>query len=100
MTDPAAIHRLRDGNELICRIQTDLGIEMPYILCAPVLPRAKWGAIVPKLHILIHLDGRAHVILMSQMIALPGTQIGPSVGDAPPWRDEIGTAVDLLVSGF
>ena len=73
---------------------------MPYILCAPVLPRAKWGAIVPKLHILIHLDGRAHVILMSQMIALPGTQIGPSVGDAPPWRDEIGTAVDLLVSGF
>lgn len=95
-----AIHRLRDGNELICRIQTDLGIETPYILCAPVLPRTKWGAIVPKLHIVIHLDGIAHVILMSQMIALPGTQMGPVIGDASAWRDEIVAAVDLLVSGF
>lgn len=96
----AAIHRLRDGNELICRIQTDLGIETPYILCAPVLPRAKWGAIVPKLHIVIHLDGISHVILMSQMIALPASQIGPVIGDASAWRDEIVAAVDLLVSGF
>lgn len=96
----AAIHRLRDGDELICRIQTDLGIETPYILCAPVIPRAKWGAIVPKLHIVIHLDGISHVILMSQMIALPGSQIGPVIGDASAWRDEIVAAVDLLVSGF
>lgn len=96
----AAIHRLRDGDEFICRIQTDLGIETPYILCAPVLPRTKWGAIVPKLHIFIHLDGTAHVILMSQMIALPGSQIGPGNGDASAWRDEIVAAVDLLVSGF
>jgi hypothetical protein len=27
----AAIHRLRDGSELIYRIQTDLGIETPHI---------------------------------------------------------------------
>lgn len=96
----AAIHRLRDGNELICRIQTDLGVETPYILCAPIIPRAEWGTIVPKLHIVIQLDGIAHVILMSQMIALPGPQIGPVIGDASAWRDEIVTAVDLLISGF
>lgn len=96
----AAIHRLRDGDELICRIQTDLGLETPYILCAPVLPRSEWGAIVPKLHIVIQLDSTAHVILMSQMIALPAAQIGPVIGDASAWRDEIVTAVDLLVSGF
>jgi toxin CcdB len=95
-----AIHRLRDGSELVCRIQTDLGIETPYILCAPVMPRVEWGAMVPKLHIAIHLDGIPHVILMSQMIALPGSVIGPDIGDASAWRDEIVAAVDLLVSGF
>lgn len=94
------VHRLRDGSELVCRVQTDLGIETPYVLCAPVLPRAQWGAIVPKLHIAIHLDGIPHVIIISQMIALPGSAIGPAVGDASAWRDEIVAAVDLLVSGF
>ncbi|WP_169576978.1 CcdB family protein [Sediminimonas qiaohouensis] len=94
------IHRLRDGNELVCRIQTDLGIETPYILCAPVLPRSEWGALTPKLHISFQLDGISHVIIMSQMVALPGTQIGPVIGDASAWRDEIVAAIDLLASGF
>jgi toxin CcdB len=94
------LHRLRDGNELVCRVQTDLGLEMPYILCAPVLLRSEWGALTPKLHIPIQFDDLPHVIIMSQMIALPGTQIGPVVGDASAWRDEIVAAIDLLVSGF
>jgi toxin CcdB len=94
------IHRLRGGGELVCRIQTDLGIETPYILCAPVLPRSEWGALIPKLHISFQLDGIPHVIIMSQMIALPGTQIGPAIGDASAWRNDIVAAVDLLISGF
>ena len=94
------IHRLRDGSELVCRIQTDLGIETPYVLCAPVVPRSGWGALTPRLHIAFQLEGIPHVILMSQMIALPRTRIGAAVGDASAWRDEIVAAVDLLVSGF
>ncbi|MBK1637286.1 CcdB family protein [Rhodovulum adriaticum] len=94
------IHRLRSGNDLVCRIQTDLGIETPYILCAPVLPRSEWGALTPKLHIAFQLDGRSYVMLMSQMIALPAAEIGPAIGDASAWRDDIVAAVDLLVSGF
>jgi len=94
------IHRLRSGSELVCRIQTDLGIETPYILCAPVLPRSEWGALTPKLHITFQLDGSLYVILMSQMIALPAAEIGSAIGDASAWRDDIVAAVDLLVSGF
>jgi toxin CcdB len=37
---------------------------------------------------------------MSQIIALPGSQIGPVIGDGSDWRDEIVAAVDFLVSGF
>jgi toxin CcdB len=94
------IHRVRDGNELVCRVQTDLGIETPYILCAPVLPRSEWGALTPKLHIPILLDGSPHIILMSQLVAIPGRQMGSVIGDASAWRDEIVAAIDLLVSGF
>ncbi|MGS4947514.1 CcdB family protein [Meridianimarinicoccus sp. RP-17] len=94
------IHRLRDGAELVCRIQTDLGIETPFILCAPVFPRSEWGALTPKLHVAFQLDGHPYVVIMSQMVALPGAQIGPVVGDASEARDELVAAVDLLVSGF
>ena len=103
MTDPSAqgaIHRLRTGGELVCRVQTDLGVETPYILCAPVVPRAHWGALVPKLHIVIQIEGKAHVILMSQLLALPASALGPGVADASAWRDEMVAAVDLLVSGI
>lgn len=95
-----SIHRLRDGNEIVCRVQTNLGIETPYILCAPVLPRSEWGALTPKLHISFSYVGVLHVIIMSQMVALPGAQIGPVIGDASERRDEIVAAIDLLVSGF
>ncbi|WP_108259757.1 CcdB family protein [Mangrovicoccus ximenensis] len=94
------IHRTRDGRDLICRVQTDLGVDTPYVLCAPVLPRAEWGALVPKLHIPVRLGGVPHVILMSQMVAIPAREIGPVTGSAAAWRDEIVAAVDLLVSGF
>lgn len=94
------IHRLRDGYEIVCRVQTDLGIETPYILCAPVLLRSEWGALTPKLHIHIQLNDVPHVIIMSQMVAIPGAQIGSVIGDASAWRDEIVAAIDLLVSGF
>lgn len=94
------IHRIRDGDEIVCRVQTDLGIETPYILCAPVLPCSEWGALTPKLHILIHLDGVPHVVIMSQLVAIPGAQIGSIIGDASAWRDEIVAAIDFLVSGF
>lgn len=95
-----SIHQLLDGDELVCRVQTDLGVNTPYVLCAPVVQRLKWGALVPKLHIPILLSGVPHAIIMSQLVALPTTQLGAAIDDASAWRDEIVAAVDLLVTGF
>ena len=91
---------LRDGDELVCRVQTDLGVETPFVLCAPIIARSDWGALVPKLHIPIDFAGDPHVIVMSQMVALPSAQIGAKVGDASDQQDALVAAVDLLVSGF
>lgn len=95
-----AIYRLRDGEELVCRVQADLGAETAYILCAPIVLRSEWGALVPKLHLEVAVGDAACVILMSQLVALPRTELGPIVGDALDCRDDIIAAVDLIVSGF
>ena len=94
------IYRTRDGLDLVCRVQTDLGVETPFILCAPVLPRKAWGRLVPKLHLQFTLNGESHVILMSQLVALPASEIGSQIGTAEDLRDDIVAAVDLLVTGF
>lgn len=95
-----AIYRVRGGNELVCRIQTDLGVATPYLLCAPVVPRNTWGARVPRLHLEFDMEGEPYLVLMTQMLALPAGDLGAVVGSAGERRDEIVQAVDLLVVGF
>jgi toxin CcdB len=95
-----SLHRLRDRGELVCRIQTELGVETAYLLCAPVVQREAWGASIPRLHVPVDIEGELHLILMSQMVALPTRSLGPAVGSAAGERDAIVRAVDLLVLGF
>lgn len=95
-----AICRLRTGDELVCRIQTELGVATPFLLCAPVVRRDAWGPPIPRLHVATGIDGVAHLILMTQMLAIPARDLGAVVGSADPQRDAIIRAVDLLVTGF
>ena len=95
-----AIYRLRTGDELVCRIQTDLGVATPFLLCAPVVRRDAWGPPIPRLHIPVDIDDVAHLILMTQMLAIPASDLGAIVGDAASQRDPVIRAVDLLVTGF
>ena len=95
-----AIYRLREVGDLVCRVQADLGVDTPYILCAPVVLRSEWGALVPRLHLEVTVDDATCVVLMSQLVALPRSELGTVVGDALHRRDDIIGAVDLIVSGF
>ena len=95
-----SLHRMRDGDELVYRIQTDIGVETAYLLCAPVVRRSEWSTPVPMLHVPLEVDGEGHLVLMSQMVALPSATLGPVVGAAIAARDELVRAVDLLVTGF
>ncbi|QFS84953.1 hypothetical protein FIU97_18860 (plasmid) [Roseivivax sp. THAF40] len=94
------IFQTRDGLHLVCRLQADLGIQTTYILCAPVMPRSYWGDLVPKLHVETVIAGAPYVILVSQMVALPASEIGIAVGSAELVRDELLAAADLLLHGF
>ena len=91
-----AIHRLRDGTELVCRVQSDLGVDTPHVLCAPVIPRSSWGTLVPKLHLLTEVNGAPHV---STLDGWWDEAYEPDNGWAIGGRELYGD-VDLLVSGF
>ena len=95
-----AIYRSRDGKDLLCRVQTDLGLETAMILYAPVMPRSAVQNAIPKLYIPCEINGESHLIIMSELIALPPYEIGDVVDDAKDKRDAIIAAVDLLVMGF
>ena len=95
-----AIYRLRAGDELVCRIQTDFGVATPFLLVAPLVRRDAWGPPIPRLHVPVDVAGVAHLILMTQMVSIPASELGAIVGDASPHRDAIVHAVDLLVTGF
>lgn len=94
------IYRTRDGADLLCRVQSDLGYDTPFILFAPVVPRSDVNNLIQKLYIPCTVAEVPHLILMTQMIALPSRDVGGTVGDASDKRDDIIAAVDLLVSGF
>jgi toxin CcdB len=95
-----AIHQLRTGDELVCRIQSDLGIATPFLLCAPVVRRDAWGSPIPRLHVPLEIDGIAHLVLMTQLVSIPASDLGAIVGSAESQRDAIVQAIDLLVTGF
>lgn len=94
------IHRIKTGDELVCRIQTDLGVAMPFVLCAPVVRADAWGPPIPRLHILVEVDGVPHLLLMTQMLSIPAIDLGATVAYADHQREAVIRAVDLLVTGF
>ena len=98
MAGQGSIHRLRSG-DIVCRVQADLGVEMPYTLCAPIVWRGGLGALIPRLHIEVEFDGAPHVVVMTQLVAIPSDRLGPVVGDVSPCEDEMVDAVRLLVAG-
>ncbi|MEO0939828.1 MAG: CcdB family protein [Pseudomonadota bacterium] len=94
------IYRTRARGTLLCRIQSDTGADTTGILCAPVVAREEFGQLIPKLHIPFMLGEAPHLVIMSQLVAVPAFELGAPIASAPHLRDEIIAAVDLLVSGF
>lgn len=95
-----SVYRLRTGDELVCRIQTDFGVSTPHMLCAPLVRASDWGAPIPRLHVPVAVEGEHFLVLMTQMLTIPASDLGVIVGTAADKRDALVYAVGLLVTGF
>lgn len=93
-----SVHRLRGGG-LAIRLQSDLGVQTPYLLCAPVVVAKEWTP-TARLHIAVDLEDAPHYVIMTQIAALPASALGAEIGSLARHRDDIKRALDLLVDGF
>lgn len=92
------LYRLPDGT-VVVDLQTDLiGLDASRI----VAPLSAAGSTVelPKIDVPLHWDGRDWVIRTQQMAAIRGAVLKRPVGSAAPMRDELMTAIDVLMRGF
>lgn len=92
------IRRFADS-ALIVDLQSDfIGLDVSRVV-APLRPSGVYGAI-PRLTPRIEFEGRTHVVRLQEVLAVPASALGPVVGSALPWQDEIKEAIDVLFRGF
>ncbi len=80
-------------------LQSDLiGLDRSRVVAPMRSDRADIA--LPRLTPRIEIDGRSYSIWMQEMAMVPASALGPVVGTALPWQDEIKEAIDVLFRGF
>lgn len=92
------IHRLPDGLHIV-DLQTDL-IELPQSRLVAPMFRVDERAALIRLTPVIRHDGRAWIVRIPQMSAMRPSILGPAIGSAKDWRDDLFQAIDILTHGF
>lgn len=92
------IHRLPDGLHVV-DLQTDL-IDLPQSrLVAPMFRTDERATLARLTPVILH-DGRSWMVHVPQLSAMRPRDLGPAIGSAAKWRDELFQAIDILTHGF
>jgi toxin CcdB len=92
------VHRLSSG-VLVVDLQTDL-VDIGTRVVAPLVPKTQARAPLPGLEPVLNFDGQPHVMLTSEMTALPQRLLGPTIGDVREDSYTILRAVDMVFTGI
>lgn len=92
------IHRLPDGLHVV-DLQTDL-IDLPQSRLAAPMFRVDERATLAQLTPVVLFDDRTWMVRIPQMSVMRPRDLGPAIGSAASWRDEIFRAIDILTHGF
>lgn len=91
------LFRLRNGR-LVVDLQTDLiGIEASRIV-AP-LREAGRHAVFPGLNPGVEFDGKAWIVRVQELAAVPGAELGQPLASLADHRDALKRALDILIDG-
>ena len=84
---------------LVVDLQTDLiGLEASRIV-APLV-EAQSVSSLPKIDVSVHWDSRDWIVRVQQMAAIRGALLKRPIGSVAAARDDLMTAVDVLMRGF
>lgn len=82
-------------------LQAELLAELATRLVAPLRPKASHQAsILTRLHPVVAVMGEQHVVVVTEMAAIPARVLGRQVGSGREHREDLLAAVDILVTGF
>ncbi|MCB1313621.1 MAG: CcdB family protein [Sedimentitalea sp.] len=91
------LYRLTRG-QLVVDLQTDLiGIEASRIV-APLREKGRYAAF-PGLTPSVEVDGRAWIVRVQELAAVPASELREPVGSLADHRDALKRALDILIDG-
>lgn len=91
------LYRL-DGGQLVVDLQTDLiGIEASRIV-APLREADRYAAF-PGLTPSVEIEGKAWIVRVPELAAVPGAELRDPVGSLADYRDALKRALDILIDG-
>ena len=85
----------------LLNIQSDLVEDLSTRVVAPLYLAAPMnGKTIRTLTPTFEIDGKQYVMMTPQLAGIPNKLLGASVADLSAKRDEIMTALDLLITGI
>lgn len=91
----------RKRTPFLLDVQSDATSVLPTRLVCPVRPESMTsGEPIDRVHLTVTLDVETLVIFMTELTAVPIGTLGPVVTSLKSHRQDIISAIDLLITGF
>lgn len=94
------VYRRRDGAGYLLDCQADLLDSLNTRLVVPLLPPEDAPKPAARLNPVFEVEGRPHVMVTQFASAIMVRELGERVGSLESEQYVIGSALDMLVSGF
>jgi len=90
----------REAIPFLIDIQSDFLSDLGTRIVAPLVRARIFGKPIKRLNIEIRVRGQLLVLSTAELAGIPRSELGPVVGSAREHRDQIVTAIDLLITGI
>jgi toxin CcdB len=89
-------------HSLLVDVQTDFLSSMESRVVVPLIARKKLNPKerLARLNPMCEIDGIEYVLITQELAAIPTSVLGKRVATLAPHRDEIVSAIDMLITGI
>lgn len=85
---------------LLVDVQSHAVSQLDSRVVVPLVPRKKFGKPISRLQPIVTIGGTEYVVLLHQIAAMPLAALGPAVDSLASRRDDMVSAIDMLLTGI
>jgi toxin CcdB len=93
-------HLHRRQGRLVVDVQADIIPSVGTRLVIPLYELSEVPRSMPRLHPIIAIEGRSHVLATHLIAAVPIPELGSPIGSLDNHYDRIVAAIDMVFNGF